>query len=203
MTTRSIEVIDDPSRAAALLAPIRRGLLERLREPGSAASLARDLGEPRQRLNHHLRALERVGLIRFVDERRRGNCLERRFRATAHSYLISPEALGSLAPEPPPSQERLSWAYLVSQAGRMLRDLATLRRRADAAGKHLATLGLVTRIRVASPRRLAEMGEALASAVADLAERFHDEQAPEGRAYQVVVGAYPALTETPHGDADA
>lgn len=194
MQPLDVEVVTDAAQAAVLLAPVRRDILDRLREPDSAAGLARRMGQPRQRLNHHLRALEDAGLVRFTEERRRGNCLERRFQATARSYLISPEALGVLAPEDRPTRERFSWARLVTLAGRMLRDLATLRRRADAAGKHLATLSLETRVRLASPNKLAEMTEALTAAVAELTARFHDGDAPAGRDYELIVGAYPTVS---------
>ena len=50
-------LIDDPERALLALSPIRRRLLEALREPGSAASLAKRLDLPRQQLGYHLRAL--------------------------------------------------------------------------------------------------------------------------------------------------
>jgi hypothetical protein len=33
-------------------------------------------------------------------------------RATARSYLISPEAMGSVAPGPRRLRDRLTWAYL-------------------------------------------------------------------------------------------
>jgi len=62
------------------------------------AGLARKLGLPRQRLNYHLRALEDAGLVELVEERRKGNCFERLLRATARSFVISPEALGVLGP---------------------------------------------------------------------------------------------------------
>ena len=49
---------------ATPLSPLRRAVLERLREaPASATEVAGELGESRQRVNYHVRALERV---RFV-----------------------------------------------------------------------------------------------------------------------------------------
>ena len=71
-----------------------------LGEPGSAAGLGRKLGLPRQRVNYHLRELEKEGLLEVVEERKKGNCVERIVRATARSYLISSEALGTLGSRP-------------------------------------------------------------------------------------------------------
>ena len=97
---RSVQVIDRPEAAATALRGTRRTLLAALAEPDSAAGLARRLGLPRQRLNYHLRALEKAGLLECVEERRKGNCTERILRATARSFVISPDALGSFGPTP-------------------------------------------------------------------------------------------------------
>jgi hypothetical protein len=51
-------------------------------------------------VNYHLRELETQGLVELVEERRRGNCVERIVRATAKSYVVSAEALATLASDP-------------------------------------------------------------------------------------------------------
>ena len=75
-------------------------LYQQLAEPDSASGVARRLGLPRQQVNYHLRELEKQGFLEFIEERRKGNCMERLVRATARTYLISPEALGHLGPTP-------------------------------------------------------------------------------------------------------
>ena len=95
-----VAVIDDPAAAGASLDPIRSRLLAELAEPGSASTLAPRVGLTRQKVNYHLRALERHGLVELVEERRKGNCTERVLQATAASYVISPSALSSVAPDP-------------------------------------------------------------------------------------------------------
>ena len=109
-----------------MLHPARLMLLGELREPQSASSLARKLDLPRQRLNYHLRALEKAGFVELVEERRKGNCTERVVRATARSYLISPEALGTLGPTVEAAQDRFSSTYLMATAGRAVREIGEL-----------------------------------------------------------------------------
>ena len=66
-------MIDEPAVAAAMLDPLRARILAALVEPGSASTLAADLGVSRQKVNYHLRALEEHGLVELVEERpRRG-----------------------------------------------------------------------------------------------------------------------------------
>src|SRR5919199_6783002 len=95
-----VAVIEDPAAAEVSLDPIRARLLAALAEPGSAATLAARVGLPRQKVNYHLRALERHGLVELVEERRKGNMTERVMRASAASYVISPNALAAVAPDP-------------------------------------------------------------------------------------------------------
>jgi DNA-binding transcriptional ArsR family regulator len=189
-----VQVVERAEVAATMLQPVRCKILELLTEPDSAAGLARRLGVPRQRLNHHLKELERAGLLELVEERRRGNCVERVMRATARSYLISPAALGGLGETGLGEvRDRLSWAYLLSLAGRTIRELGVLRRRADEAGKRLATFSLETEVRVGSAEALHRFTEELANELACIVARHHDESAERGRTFRLFVGAYPRL----------
>jgi DNA-binding transcriptional ArsR family regulator len=199
--TSAVQVLQNAGQAAALLQPGRLKLMEALREPSSAASLARLLGEPRQRINYHLRELEGQGLVELVEERRKGNCVERVLRATAHSYVISPSALGPLGSSTATGQDRFSCAALITAAARIIRDLTVLRGRADRAGKSHATLSIETEVRFANPSDRNAFTEELASCLAKLAARYH---APEGRLFRFVFGGYPAITkqeEETHADA--
>src|SRR5258707_13729541 len=96
-----VAVIEDAAAAEATLDPLRAQLLAELVQPGSASSLAARVGQPRQKVNYHLRELERHGLLELVDERRKGNMTERGLQATASSYFISPSGLAAVEPYPP------------------------------------------------------------------------------------------------------
>jgi DNA-binding transcriptional ArsR family regulator len=186
---RSVEVVEGARAARALLDPLRRQILARLAEPGSAARLARDLGLPRQRLNYHLKQLEKAGLVSLVEERRRGNCTERVVRASATSYLISPAALGALGASQEERRDRASAAYLVVAAGRAVREVGELQERARAEGKRLATLTLESEIRFRSAEERAAFAEELTTALARLAARYHD---PGGaRPFRFLMAGWP------------
>jgi len=188
----AVHVIEDPDRAAAVLHPLRLRILRELAEPDSATGLARRLGLPRQQLNYHLRQLEAGGMVAPAGERRKRNCTERLLRAVARSYLISPATLGRLAVDPSPIRDRVSSAYLLAAAAEMLRDVGTLRDRADRSGKRVPTLTLQTEVRFASPETQHAFAEQLSGEVARLIAKYHDEHTPGGRRFRMVVGAYPA-----------
>ncbi len=196
-----VDVLRRADQAASLFShPLRLKLLEQLLEPDSASGLSRRLGVPRQVLNYHLKALEGAGLVQFVADRPRGGMTERLMRASASSFLISPEVMGAVEPDPKRLQDRFSWAYLIAAAARIVRDLGILRGRADRVAKRLPTYTMETEVRFASAADRDAFTRELTDKVAELAVRYHDERAPQGRLFRFVLGAYPAITKT---DAEA
>ncbi|PXY28666.1 ArsR/SmtB family transcription factor [Prauserella flavalba] len=186
-----VAVIDDPGAAEVSLDPVRARLLAELAQPGSASSLAQRIGLPRQKVNYHLRALERHGLVELVEERRKGNVNERVLRATASSYVISPNVLGDVQPDPEDSPDRLSARWLLALASRMVRELGELITGATQARKRLATFAVDGKVRFASASDRAAFADELATAVAGLVSKYHDESAPGGRDHRVVVAVHP------------
>ncbi len=188
---KDVEVLDELSSAAALVQPLRRRILGELRDAGSAASVAKRLGVARQKVNYHLRRLEDEGLVVLVGEQRRGNCVERVVRASARSYFISPQALGSLGDDPAEGTDAFSPSRLISMASRTARDVALLRDRAESGGKRPETLSLETEILFRNAADREAFAVELAETLGRLTAKYHDERkaAPE-RVFRVVVAGY-------------
>ena len=186
-----IHVIEDPAAATVALEPVRSRLLSHLIAPASAATLASRVGLPRQKVNYHLHALEAHGLVRLAEQRQWGGLTERLLVATATSYVVSPSALGPIAPDPNRQIDRLSASYLIALGARIVREVADLLRRAAATGKRLATLAVDTEIRFRSAADRAAFSRELTEAIAALVSKYHDETAPGGRAHRLVIVAHP------------
>jgi DNA-binding transcriptional ArsR family regulator len=186
-----VDVIADPAAAVNALDPIRSRLLAELREPASASALASRVGIARQKVNYHLRVLEEHQLVAFAGERLWGGLKERLLVAVAASYVVSPNALGPAAADPGRANDRLSAGYLIALAARAVGELGELWRAARDQNKRLATLSIDTAIRFRSPAERAAFSRELSDAVTSLVVRYHDESDPSGRAYRVVVAAYP------------
>jgi DNA-binding transcriptional ArsR family regulator len=191
MPRPAVETVRAPDRVVAMLGRSRRELLAHLGEPDSAAGLSRKLGLPRQRINYHLRELEKQGFVELVEERRKGNCTERVVRATARTFVISPEALGVLGTTPGIAVDRFSAAYLLSAAAQTIRDVATLDARAKASSKRIATFTLESEIRFADAASRAQFAEELADAVARLTSKYHDEKARGGPRFRFLTAVHP------------
>lgn len=188
-----VAVIEDAAAAVATLDPLRARLLAELAEPGSASSLAARVGQPRQKLNYHLRELERHGLVELVEERRKGNMTERVLRATAASYVISPAAMTAVEPDPQRSPDRLSARWLLAVAARLVSDVGALITGADRAGKRVATFALDGEVRFASAADRAGFAEELTNTVASLVSKYHDDSVHGGRKFRIIVALHPAL----------
>ena len=186
-----LEVIESPAVAAMALDPTRSRLLAELAEPASAAALAARLGVPRQKVNYHLRALEASGLVDVAGERHWGGLTERRMVATAASYVISPGALGAVAPDPGREADRLSASYLIALAARVIREVGGLLRSARTQDKRLATLSIDAEVRFKNPTDRAAFSKELASTIASLVARYHDTATPGGRSHRLIVVAHP------------
>lgn len=198
VASNALRIIRQPRQAAILLKnPLRMEIVRRMQTPSSSTILADELGEGRQVVNYHIQQLYKAGFLHKARKRKRGGFTEQLYKAAAPAWIVSPEAMGALAPSPAALQDQFSWATLIRAAGQIIHDLGILRPRADRAGQTLPTFSLETEVRFASAADRDAFTAALASAVAHLAARY---QAPEGtensRLFRFVLGAYPAITKT-------
>jgi predicted ArsR family transcriptional regulator len=184
-----VDVIEDPRAAASALDPVRSRLLAELaRAPASAAGIAARVGLARQKVNYHLKALEAHGLVELAEVRMRGGITERVLRATAASYVVSPAAIAEAGARPEQVSDRLSARYLITLAGRVVREVGSLARKADVAGRRLPTFAIDTEIRFGSAADRAGFADELTAAVLDLVARYHHDG---GRPHRLVVAAHP------------
>jgi DNA-binding transcriptional ArsR family regulator len=188
-----VAVIEEPAAAEVSLDPVRARLLAELAEPGSATMVAAKVGLPRQKVNYHLKTLERHGLVELVEERRKGNVTERVMRATAASYVISPAALAAVQPDPARAPDQLSARWLLAVAGRLVRDVGALITGATQARKRVATVALDGEVRFASASDRAAFAEELSKVVAALVAKYHDQTAERGRHHRVIVAIHPSV----------
>ncbi|MFC9645164.1 ArsR/SmtB family transcription factor [Streptomyces mirabilis] len=185
-----VAVIEEPAAAEASLDPIRSRILAALAEPGSATELAVRLGLTRQKVNYHLKELERHRLVGLVEERRKGNVSERVYCATAASYVISPSALAAVSPDPSRSPDQLSARWLLALGARLVQEVGALLTSGSRARKRVAAFALAVEVRFASAADRTAFTDQLAQAVTALISRYHDESAPGGRRHRMIVGLH-------------
>jgi DNA-binding transcriptional ArsR family regulator len=174
----------------ALASPFRQQLLEELKEePASASHIARRHDMSRQRVGYHMRELVKAGYLEIASERQQRGLKEQLYRVRSFVYVHA----GMSEREGRSLQDRFSWATLLNQLAAALGDLVSIRRLADAQDKRVATLGLESEIRFASPAERRAFSEELILAVENLVEKYHSEDAVEGRSFNLLLGAWPVM----------
>ena len=198
-----LAVLDDHQGLRVVLPLLRRQILDQLHlEPASSTGLSRKLGLPRQKVNYHVRLLEKAGLLEVASEKKRRGCTERLFRPAARTYLVNPDILGGLAVDPETVRDRFSSSYLLRLAARVVKDVAHLRRGAQEARKRLATFALEVDVSFRTPADRTAFTEELTAAVAELVQRYQDNSAGS-RPYRFVIGGHVAAkTSNSKGDSD-
>jgi DNA-binding transcriptional ArsR family regulator len=172
--------------------PLRLRILGALRRPASAAAVARALGEPRQKVNYHLKELERADLVRLVGERRTGNFIETVYEAIARSFVVSPRVAWPDAQRAEALAAQVSLENLVQLGERMQRDSAELLDRAAFDGEQIASAAVEAQVHFASEQQRTEFLNAYLQAVGPLLRRYG---APDGDGYRVVLAVYPDRKE--------
>jgi predicted ArsR family transcriptional regulator len=205
---REFETVSDGPRAAALMQhPVRRSILELARTPMSSTEMAGRLGLPRQRVNYHVRQLERARFLSRAERRLRRNMMEQRYVATARSYVIAPELLGALAPHASAVRDAASAAALFAIASRAQDDMIRVVADAEAQSKRVATLSLTADVRFESAEQRAAFTAALERAIVDIVAEHSlpytraDGAPPTGRPYRLFLGCHPI--PRPEGDGNA
>ncbi|NUR95376.1 MAG: helix-turn-helix transcriptional regulator [Kribbellaceae bacterium] len=183
-----LRYVEEPEVRLAL-SPIRRRLLELLREPSSATQLAASLDLPRQRVNYHLRELEKAGLVELVEERQRRGFTERILRASA-GLVVDPAVMGRTFTQ---VQDQYAAEHLVEVAAGTVRDVARMQTAADADGKRLLTFTVEAEVRFAEPGDVHRFTDALTAAMQQVIDEF---DSAGGRPYRVIAGGHPAPRRT-------
>src|SRR5688500_7355830 len=193
----SIQTITSPIAAATLLAhPLRAQILARARSPISASDLARLLGQPRQRVNYHVRQLASAGFLKSASQQKKRNMLEQQYMASARAYVLSPAVLGEVAPDPEERGDAASASHLVALCSRAQTEVAAVMQAASEAGLRARTLSMQADLHFDSVEQRAEFSRALAAAIDDVVKK-HSSQSG-GRPFRLLVGCYP-VSGTPDG----
>lgn len=165
-------MLDTSEQIQAVTHPTRLRILDLLRRPDSAAGVARSLGEPRQRVNHHVRELARVGLVTPAGERRRGNFVEQLYEAVAGTFVVSGRATWADGHRLEAMADQLSLRNLVEFGERLQRDAATLLDRAAFDGVEVPSATVEATVRFVDAQARAAFLDEYLAATSALVERY-------------------------------
>ncbi|NGQ95952.1 helix-turn-helix transcriptional regulator [Brevibacillus sp. SYP-B805] len=181
-------VVEQPDQAMVLLNPLRSEILGKLAEPASAAEIARSIHEIPQRVNYHLKALEKAGLVRRVGTRQVRNLVEVLYQAIARTFIL-PESLGWNAETVQRLKDQSSLSHLITTSERIKRDALVLLERSEAS-EEIPSATLQASIALADDKQRQAFVSEYVEMVQKLVEKY---QAPNGGrdAYTVILAVYP------------
>ena len=183
-----VAVVDGLDALQALGHPLRVQILAALRRPASAAAVARLVGEARQKVNYHLKELERVGLVRPVEQRLVGNLVETLFQSIASSFVLGDEALWTDPRRAQAMRDQQSLERLVEVGRRLHRDAAALLDRAAFDGEEIPSAALEVDLRLASDADRAAFMRDVINAIKPVLDRYGRR---DGSPHRVALAAYP------------
>ena len=192
MADPRVHLVETPEALQALAHPVRVRVLEALRAPGSAATAARAVGQPRQNVNYHLKELERAGLVRKVGERRNGNFIEALYQSVAPTIVVSPRAAWADPRRAAALREQLSLEHLVLVGERLGRDAAALLDRAAFDGEEIASAAVEADVHFADEAERAAFMREYLQLIGPLLRKYGNR---DGTSYRVVLAAYPSGEE--------
>jgi len=185
---RRIAVISRHDHLSALAHPLRVRVLELLRVPASAAALARELGEPRQKLGYHLQQLLQAGLIRKVGERRTGGFVEDLYQAAAAAFVVSPRITWVERTRATALNAQLPLRALMEMGERLQRDAAVLVDRAAFEGAQIPAIALEAEVRFRSEAEREAFVKEYLGVLTSLIERH---AAKDGERFSISLAARP------------
>ena len=185
-------VLDTNEQLTAIAHPSRLRILDALRVADSAAGAARRLGEPRQRVNHHVRELAKAGLLLEAGERRKGNFVEQLYESAGGTFVVSPRLTWGDGARLRAVADQVSLQHLVEFGERLQRDAAALLDRAAFDGAEVPSATVEATVHFAdAASRAAFLDEYLA-----LTARLIEQHAsPHGEPYTVALVAHPTTAD--------
>lgn len=184
--------MEDLDEVQALTHPVRLAVLGALRQPDSAAGVARSIRQSRQLVNYHLKELERARLVERSGERRKGNFVEQLYRAVAHSFTVSPRLAWSGPERNRALCDQVSLDHLVAMGEQLQRDATALLDRAAFDGEQIDSASVEADVRFAdAAARSAFMTEYLAL----LGPLLKKHGSRSGTPFRVALATYPNPTE--------
>jgi DNA-binding transcriptional ArsR family regulator len=187
--TKSVLSVDTSEALQALSHPTRVAILESLREPGSAAEVARTLGQPRQRVNYHLKELEKAGLVRRTGTRTKRNLVEVLYRSVARSFVVSPKVAWSHPDRVAALRRQHSLEALVDLGERLQRDAAALLDRAAFEGEDIPSAAATAEVGFADEDARAAFMDDYLRSTKELLDRHGAGKG--GQRFRAILAVYP------------
>ncbi|MFC0189299.1 winged helix-turn-helix domain-containing protein [Fictibacillus aquaticus] len=181
-------LVTDPEQAACLLHPVRSEMISLLKDPASATELSKAMNETPQKLNYHLKTLEKLGLVYRSGTRNVRNLVEVMYQAAGKSFILS-DCLGMPQEKIQKLKDQSALAHVLALTDKMKADAVSLMEQADEEEVPTAIMEAV--IQLSSRQQRSQFMQDYTDMLKKLIERYQAVDNEQSTPYQVSLAVYP------------
>jgi DNA-binding transcriptional ArsR family regulator len=181
-------LVELPEQASALINPLRAEILAQLKQPSSATEVAKKLNETPQRINYHLKTLEKVGLVSRVGTRQVRNLVEVLYQSIARTFLLA-ESLSIGKETIQKMKDQGSLLHLIHTSERMKKDALHLMEQSDQ-NEVIPSASLQMQVNLADELTREQFVADYVAMVEDLVKKYQHKN-NHAHPYQVLLAVYP------------
>jgi DNA-binding transcriptional ArsR family regulator len=179
--------LENPEQALALLNPLRVEILRIMNEPASASEVGRQLRETPQKINYHLKSLEKVGLIQRSGSRQVKNLIEVLYQSISKNFII-PESFGWSEETVSRMKDQGALTHLITISERMRSDALQLMETSEQ-NVEIPSAAMETEVYLPDEADRQAFIHDYAEAIKLLAEKYRTDS--RNNAYRVLMAVYP------------
>jgi DNA-binding transcriptional ArsR family regulator len=181
-------IVSEPEQAAALLHPIRSEIIRLLREPRSATELSKEMNDSAQKVNYHLKMLEKVGLVVRAGTRNVRNLVEVLYRSVGKTFLLS-DSLGLSQETIQKLQDQTALAHVLAFTERVKRDAVSLME--QSADQEIPSAVMEMEISLSGTAERQAFLQDYTNMLTQLIKKHHDPKKLESKTFHVSMTMYP------------
>jgi DNA-binding transcriptional ArsR family regulator len=181
-------VVTEPEQAAALLHPIRSEIISLLKVPQSATELSKKMNDSAQKVNYHLKALEKVGLVIRAGTRNVRNLVEVLYKSAGKTFLLS-DSLGLSQETIQKLQNQTALAHVLSLTEKIKRDSISLMEQAE--DEEIPSAVMEMELSLSGIEERQTFLQDYANMLTELINKHHKPKQANSRTYHVSMAMYP------------
>jgi DNA-binding transcriptional ArsR family regulator len=181
-------IVTEPEQAAALLHPVRSEIISLLKEPQSATELSKKMNDSAQKVNYHLKSLEKVGLVVRAGTRNVRNLVEVLYKSAGKTFLLS-DSLGLSQETIKKLQDQTALAHVLSLTEKIKRDAVSLMEQVE--NEEIPSAIMEMELSLSGVGERQAFLQDYANMLTELIHKHHDSKKADSRVYQVSMAMYP------------
>ncbi|OOE12331.1 ArsR/SmtB family transcription factor [Fictibacillus arsenicus] len=181
-------IVTEPEQAAALLHPVRSEIISLLKEPRSATELSKVMNDSAQKVNYHLKTLEKVGLVTRAGTRNVRNLVEVLYRSAGKTFLLS-DSLGLSQETIRKLKDQTALAHVLSLTEKIKRDAVSLMEEAEDEEIPSAVMEMELSLLDVEERQAFLQG--YTNMLSELIKKHHNPKPGKSKTFHVSMAMYP------------